>query len=176
MSRNKETACAYYLWCTDDKNEHFLIQIKPDELDSRDIPIGSRIDEFSDFDDTDQAGVSLLKANNDNGLFFYAEDITLCCACSADRAWTECNCSPTVYWEDIEIFEKAANNIEVYSADSICYSCAFFGLPECDAYRLNITEFVSTQELPSKTIDGCDSWIDFSKVANDIDSGIYDSY
>jgi hypothetical protein len=30
--------------------------------------------------------------------------------------------------------------------------------------------------LPSKAIDGCDSWVDFSKVANDIDSGIYDTY
>lgn len=178
INRSKETAGAYYLWCRDDKNENFLIQIKPDELDNRNIPIGSRVDEFAEYleDDTDQAyaGVSLLKESD--GLFFYAEDVTLCCASPADRAWTECQCSPTVYWEDIEFFEQAANNIEIYAANSICQTCAFYNLPECDAYRMNIVEFTSTKELPSKTIDGCDSWIDFSKVANDIDSGIYDIY
>jgi hypothetical protein len=41
---------------------------------------------------------------------------------------------------------------------------------------MNIIEYVSTKQLPSKTIDGCDEWVDFSKVANDIDSGIYDIY
>jgi hypothetical protein len=176
MTRQRETAGAYYLWCTDHKNEHFLIQIKPDELDSRDIAIGSRIDDFAEYADSDEqyAAVSLL--NESSGLFLYAEDVTLCCASPADRAWTECQCSPTVYWEDIEFFEKAANNIEIYAANSICQTCAFYNLPECDAYRMNIVEFVSSKELPSKAIDGCDSWVDFSKVANDIDSGIYDSY
>jgi hypothetical protein len=174
VNRSKETGCAYYLWCKDDKNENFLIQIKPDELDSRDISIGSRIDEFEEYGDADQAGLSLLKESD--GLFFYAEDVTLCCACPADRAWTECKCAPTVYWEDIERFEIAANNTEKYVADSICQTCAFYCLPECDSYRNNIIEFISTQQLPSKAIDGCDSWVDFSKVANDIDSGIYDTY
>lgn len=174
INRSKETAGAYYLWCKDDKNENFLIQIKADELDSRNTVIGSRIDEFAEYDDTDQdqAGLSLLKESD--GLFFYAEDITLCCACSADRAWTECKCTPTVYWQDIEYFEAAAVNTEIYAASSMCQTCAFYNLPECESYRMNIIEFVSTKQLPSKTIDGCDEWVDFSQVTNDIDSGIYD--
>jgi hypothetical protein len=174
--RNKDVGVAYYLWCKDDKSENFLIQIKPDELDNRPSPNGSRTDQFDQFADYTyeeelEAGLSLFK---DNAFFLYSDDVTLCCACSSDKAWVECKCSPTVYWEDIEIFEKAASNIEVYEPASMCQTCAFYCLPECDAYRNSIVEFVSSQQLPSKTIDGCDSWVDFAHVANDIDSGIYD--
>ena len=174
--RNKDIGVAYYLWCRDDKNENFLIQIKPDELDNRPSPNGSRIDRFDEFaeyaDEIEwEAGLSLLK---EDSLFLYADDVTLCCACPSEKAWVDCKCSPTVYWEDIETFENATVSIQKYEPASMCHTCAFYCLPECNDYRNLIVEYISTQQLPSKTIDGCDSWADFSIVASNIDSGIYD--
>ena len=170
--RNLDTKVAYYLWCKDEQNKDFLIQIKPDELDSRPYQNGTRFDP-NDFSDSDewQAGLSLIDSSSP---FIYTSENTICCLTPADKAWVDCSCTPTVYFEDIELFETAIGNTSIYEPDSICQSCAYYHLPECSSYRKSLIDYVSERNLPSVKIDGCDDWLDFTKVASDIDSGIYD--
>jgi len=172
----KDVDVAYYLWCKEVDGRDFVIQIKPDGMDSRPSANGTKItvEDITDQDEWD-AGVSLLKNDEQiSSLFFYNEDVTVCCGVPSVKAWVDCNCSATVYWEDIQDFESAAHNVLLYAPDSICQSCAFYNLPECASYREALITYTIDKELPSKTIDGCDNWIDFTKVANDIDSGLYD--
>jgi len=177
-SNAKDVDVAYYLWCKEESGKDFVIQIKPDGMDSRPSPNGTKIP-VEDITDADEwnAGVSLLQEEEAiSTLFFYNEDVTLCCGVPSVKAWVDCKCSATVYWEDIRTFEEAVHNTPLYEPDSICQSCAFYNLPECSFYRDAVIAYTVDRELPSKTIDGCDNWIDFTKVANDIDSGLYDYY
>lgn len=172
--RNLDTQVAYYLWAKDELGKDFLIQVKPDELDSKPLENGTRfnLQNLSNYDE-DEAGVSLLDSSTP---FIYNSDLTLCCLTPADKAWVDCECTPTIYFEDIELFERALGNTHIYEPDSICQSCAYYHLPECSSYRNSLFTFVETRELPSAQINGCDDWLDFTKVANDIDSGVYDYY
>jgi hypothetical protein len=172
--RGLDTKVAYYLWCTDEQDSNFLIQVKADDLDSRPYANGSRVDVdlISDADEY-EAGVSLLDSSNP---FVYNSDLTICCLTPADKAWVDCDCQPTVYFEDIEMFEDATKHLSLYEEDSICHSCAYYHLPECESYRNSLINFVETRELPSAKFSGCDDWIDFTKVSSDIDSGVYEYY
>jgi hypothetical protein len=170
-SRNKTTTSAYYLWCIDEKEENFLINVKPDELDSRPDDPGLRYD----MDQWDGPNFIYEDTEEDNTLFFYGKDKTLCCACDSDRAWTECKCPVTVFYEDVENFENAMIDakVEIYKTDSACQVCAFFSSPECSQYREMIINYVEEKQMPTYQLDSCEDWIDFNEVASKIDSGEY---
>lgn len=169
---NQDSSCAFYLWCKDDTSS-FLIQVKADELDSRPDQNGTRIPlDYTDEQEW-EGGLSLFKDDN-LGLMFYTPDITICCMVDAAKAWVDCTCPETVYFEDINSFDTATRDMELYSPSTSCVDCAYNSNPECPAYRQAIIEFVTDKTLPaSESIIPCDSWVDFNYIASAIDSYNY---
>jgi hypothetical protein len=179
VAQDKSTELAYYLWCRDDKNDNFLINLKPDDLDSRPTDYGIRYD-METWEDT-----TLTSANDyldrhtaeeeekEEVLFLYGQDTTLCCAVNSDRAWTECKCPITVYFEDIEVFDEATASLTIYEENSPCQACAFFSSPECSSYRSMVIDYIENKELPKVQLNGCDEWTDYDTLAAKIDSGMY---
>jgi len=162
--RNMDCTSAIYLWCQDHVQGNFLIQIKADDLDSRpSIGEVTYVEKVSDKDS------SLYE---DDSYLYFKQNQTLCCGVESDRAWTECKCDKTVFYEDIDNFETANRQVNIYVRDSQCEACAYYYSADCPAYRESVVNFITSGVVPEEAAySSCDYWVDFVKVAADIDSG-----
>lgn len=173
ISRNLDSSLAYYLWCTESDSTNptssskpFLIQIKPDELDSNPSENGSiTYPQEIEWDNYDSSDYSY------NQFSIYNPNLTLCCRQNSDRAWVDCNCETTVYYEDLQTFETSFRDVEIYQKNTSCYTCAYQYNPECPAFRNTVIDYISYNKLPEiESIIPCENWVDFYKVTSDIDS------
>ena len=149
-ARNRSTNINYYLWTKDNHNQELLMRIADADLDVSD-------------NDTYQTLISDSNVKSDISTddfeYYYegfSEDRTVCCDLPLERA-AECNCSKTVYYEDVVSFDHE-HPYDLYDQRGACSSCAFYYSRNCTSYYTAIMNFALSGRKVENKIEECTAY------------------
>ena len=150
--RNITTNVNYYLWSKDDNDADILMRIGEkdyiaDKYDSDHKLIVEEIDPYyyEGFDD----------------------EHTVCCNVSLDEIHL-CNCSRTIYYEDVLKFDQA-HPYSVYNNQSSCIECEYYYSRNCEPYLNSIISYAKTEIPMQKEITPCENFVLYDRSTWSLD-------
>jgi len=159
LQRDLDPTAAYYVYCVDENNSssNFLLNIKPKGI----AP--------------EQAG-----SEYDKDTYLIKQEHTLCCNLPLSQL-ANCICTKTVLEEDINSFDIAHRDVDIYDEKSKCYECVNYYDSSCPAFRSAVVNFITTNKSIDQPIQDCELFVHYKISENqtlvysyDFAEGYYD--
>ena len=87
---------------------------------------------------------------------------TICCNIPMEDYISSCFCQPSVLLEDLVLFEKYTEHIDIYAPNTVCGECVHYHTSLCPDYRNLLIDFTKSNLLDlfeaTNSISPCPSY------------------